>query len=484
MTEERNLSMLSDYYEFTMGNGYYNQGMKDTIAVFDAFYRTNPDKGGFAIFSGLEDIIDYIENIKFTDEDIEFFRENSNFSEGFLEYLKNFKFTGDMWAFKEGSAMFPGEPIVTVRAPIIEAQIIETYLLLSMNFNSLVATKTNRIVRAAEGRLVMEFGARRAQGPDASIKGARAAYIGGAPLTSNTISGKKYDIPVGGTMAHSWIQSFDSEYEAFKAFAENYPENCSLLVDTYDTLSSGIPNAIKVFKEIIEPQGYLNKSSIRIDSGDLAYLTKEARKILDKEGLSQTKIVASNSLDEYSIESLKSQGAKIDSFGIGERLITAKSDPVFGGVYKLVAIQKDKDSPVIPKIKVSDNVEKITTPGFKNVYRIYDKETGKAEADYITLRDEKVDDSQPLVIFDPHFTWKMKRMENYILRPMQVPIFLNGKRVYESPSIEEINEYCKSEVKSLWDEVKRFDQPHNYYVDLSHELWSLKQELILEGKSR
>lgn len=484
MTEIRNLSMLSDFYEFTMANGYFNQGMKDTIAVFDAFYRSNPDNAGFSIFSGLEDIIDYVENIHFTDEDINFLRENSNFSENFLEYLKTFKFTGDIWAFKEGSVMFPGEPILTVRAPIIEAQIIETYLLLSMNFNSLVATKTNRIVRAAEGRLVMEFGARRAQGPDASIKGARAAYIGGAPLTSNTLSGKKYNIPVGGTMAHSWIQSFDSEYEAFKVFAENYPENCSLLVDTYDTLSSGIPNAIKILKEIIEPKGFLSSSSIRIDSGDLAYLSKEARKMLDQAGLKETKIVASNSLDEYSIDSLKSQDAKIDAFGIGERLITAKSDPVFGGVYKLVAIQKSKNSEIIPKIKISDNVEKITTPGFKNVYRIYDKETGKAEADYITLEDEKIDESQPLVIFDPHFTWKMKRMENYTLRPMQVPIFLNGKKVYESPSIDKINEYCKSEVKSLWDEVKRFDQPHNYYVDLSHELWNLKQELILEGKSK
>lgn len=482
MTETRNLSMLSDFYEFTMGNGYFNLGMKDTIAVFDAFYRTNPDKAGFAIFSGLDDIINFIENIHFTEEDIEFFKKNSNFSEGFLNYLKNFKFTGDIWAFKEGSVIFPGEPIITVKAPIIQAQIIETYLLLSMNFNSLVATKTNRIVRAAEGKLVMEFGARRAQGPDASIKGARAAYIGGAPLTSNTLSGKTYQIPVGGTMAHSWIQSFDSEYEAFKAFTKFNPKNCSLLVDTYDTLSSGLPNAIKIFKEIIEKEGSLKSPSIRIDSGDLAYLSKEARKKLDQEGLEDVKIVASNSLDEYSIESLKSQNAKIDAFGIGERLITAKSDPVFGGVYKLVAIEKDNK--LIPKIKLSDNVEKITTPGFKNVYRIYDKDTGKAEADYITLKDEKINENEPLVIFDPHFTWKMKRMENYILRPVQVPIFINGKKVYESPSIEQINEYCKSEVKSLWDEVKRFDQPHNYYVDLSHDLWSLKQELILEGKSR
>lgn len=482
MEDKRNLSMLSDFYEFTMAYGYFNNNMQDDIAVFDAFYRSNPEEGGFSIFAGLDDIVRYVENIHFTDEDIEYFRKNSNFSEEFLQYLRDFKFTGDIRTFPEGSVMFPGEPIITVRAPIIEAQILETYLLLSMNFASLIATKTNRIVRAADGRLVMEFGARRAQGADASIKGARAAYIAGAPITSNTLSAQMYNIPPGGTMAHSRVQSFDSEYEAFKAYAEIYPHNCILLVDTYDTLASGVPNAIKILKEMIEPQGF--HGGVRIDSGDLAYLSKAARKMLDENGLTETKIVASNSLDEYRIKSLQQQGAKIDSYGIGERLITAKSDPVFGGVYKLVGIQKKGQKEMTSKIKVSDNVEKITTPGFKRVYRIYDKDTKKAEADYITLRDEVVDESQPLVIFDPHFTWKMKRMENYELREMQIPIFLNGKKVYESPSIEEINEYCKSEVKSLWDEVKRFDQPHNYYVDLSHELWSLKQQLILEAKSK
>lgn len=482
MKTNRNLSMLSDFYEFTMANGYFEMGMKDTIAVFDAFYRNNPDNGGFSIFAGLDDIIDYIENLSFSKEDIEYFRENTNFSEGFLNYLENFKFTGDVWAFPEGSAMFPSEPIITVRAPIIEAQIVETFILLSLNFNSLVATKTNRIVRAADGRLVMEFGARRAQGPDASIKGARAAYIAGAPITSNTYSSKIYNFPAGGTMAHSWVQSFDSEYEAFEKYAEIYPDNCTLLVDTYDTLGQGIPNAIKIFKEILKPQGL--SGGIRIDSGDLAYLSKEARKMLDEAGFEDAKICASNSLDEYKIDSLKQQNAKIDSFGIGERLITAKSDPVFGGVYKLAAIQKKGSDKLINKIKVSENVEKITTPGFKKVYRIYDKTTHKAEADYIALKSEDINENEALVIFDPHFTWKMKRMENYRLREMQVPIFIDGKKVYESPSMEEINEYCKSEVKSLWDEVKRFDEPHNYYVDLSRELWNLKQKLILEAKGK
>lgn len=480
MKKRRNLSMLSDFYEFTMAYGYFESNMKDTIAVFDAFYRQNPDGGGFAIFAGLEDIIDYVENIRFDEDDIDYFRENTNFSEDFLDYLKNFKFTGDIWAFPEGSAMFPSEPIITVRAPIIEAQIIETYLLLSLNYGSLVATKTNRIVRASKNRLVMEFGARRAQGPDAAVKGARAAFIAGAPITSNTLSSQMYKYPAGGTMAHSWVQSFNSEYEAFLAYAKLYPNNCTLLVDTYDVLKQGIPNAIKVFKEVLDPLG-LN-GGIRIDSGDLAYLSKEARKMLDDAGYEKASIVASNSLDEYKIESLLQQGAEIDSFGIGERLITAKSDPVFGGVYKLAQIE-DKNRK-IDKIKVSENVEKITTPGLKEVYRLYDKKTGKAEADYITLKEEKVDGSKPLVIFDPHFTWKMKRMENYELRKMQVPIFEKGKKVYEVPKIDEINEYCKSEVKSLWDEVKRFDQPHNYYVDLSHDLWSLKQNLIMKAMSK
>lgn len=480
MKEIRNLSMLSDYYEFTMANGYYENGMKDTIAVFDAFYRKNPDGGGYAIFAGLNDIISYIKNLHFTDEDIEYFRSQDHFTEGFLEYLRNFKFTGDVFAFPEGSVMFPGEPIITVKAPIIECSIIETYLLLSMNFNSLIATKTNRIVSSAGDRLVMEFGARRAQGADASITGARAAYIAGAPITSNTYSAKKYGFKASGTMAHSWIQAFDTEYEAFKTYAKMYPDNCILLIDTYDTLESGLVNAMKVFEEELVPKGLTG--GVRIDSGDLAYLSKEVRKRLDQNGFEDFKIVASNSLDEFKIESLLSQGAKIDSFGIGERLITAKSDPVFGGVYKLVATEKD--GKLKSKIKVSENVEKITTPGYKAVYRLYDKETGKAEADYIALRDEVVDDSEPLVIFDPLFTWKMKKMKNYTAREMQVPIFEKGELVYEEPSLDEIAEYRKSEVESLWDEVKRYDEPHNYYVDLSQELWNLKQKLILEAKSK
>ena len=480
MKEIRNLTMLSDFYEFTMANGYYENGMKDTVAVFDAFYRKNPDGGGYAIFAGLNDIISYIKNLHFTDEDIEYFKSQGDFSEGFLEYLRNFKFTGDVYAFPEGSVMFPGEPIVTVKAPIIECSIIETYLLLSMNFNSLIATKTNRIVSSAGDRLVMEFGARRAQGADASITGARAAYIAGAPITSNTYSAKKYGFKASGTMAHSWIQAFDSEYEAFKTYAKMYPENCILLIDTYDTLESGLVNAMKVFKEELLPKGLTG--GVRIDSGDLAYLSKEVRKRLDENGFEDFKIVASNSLDEFKIESLLAQGAKIDSFGIGERLITAKSDPVFGGVYKLVAVEKEVK--LEAKIKVSENVEKITTPGFKKVYRLYDTETGKAEADYIALRDEEIDDNEPLVIFDPLFTWKMKKMKNYKAREMQVPIFKDGDLVYNEPSLDEIASYRKEEVESLWDEVKRYDTPHNYYVDLSQKLWNLKQKLILEAKSK
>lgn len=480
MSEIRNLSMLSDFYEFTMAAGYFENGMKDRVAVFDAFYRKNPDGGGYAIFAGLNDVIDFIKNLHFTEDDIEYFRETENFSEDFLEYLSNFEFTGDVWAFPEGSVMFPGEPIITVKAPIIECSIIETYLLLSMNFNSLIATKTNRIVSSARGRLVMEFGARRAQGADASITGARAAFISGAPLTSNTYSSQKYGFKAAGTMAHSWIQAFDSEYEAFKTYARMYPDNCILLIDTYDTLESGLVNAMKVFKEELVPKGL--KGGVRIDSGDLAYLSKEVRKRLDENGLEDFTIVASNSLDEFKIESLLAQGAEIDSFGIGERLITAKSDPVFGGVYKLVAMEKDGD--LKAKIKVSENVEKITTPGFKKVYRLYDKKTGKAEADYIALAHEEVDDSKPLVIFDPLFTWKMKKMKDFRAREMQVQIFENGKLVYDEPDLEEIAEYRKEEVASLWDEVKRYDSPHNYYVDLSQDLWNLKQKLILEAKSK
>ena len=478
MKENRNLSMLSDFYEFTMANGYFNKGMKDTIAIFDAFYRSNPNDGGYSIFAGLNDIIDFIENLSFSDEDIAYLKEMGDFSDGFLEYLRDFKFTGDVWAYPEGSVIFPNEPIITVKAPIIECSILETYLLLSMNFNSLIATKTSRIVKAAGKRLVMEFGARRAQGADASLTGARAAYIGGAPVSSNTLSAKRYGFKPAGTMAHSWVQAFDSEYEAFKTYAEIYPENCVLLIDTYDTINSGLPNAMKVFKEVLKPKGL--SGGVRIDSGDLAYLSKEVRKILDENGFTDTKIVASNSLDEFKINSLLSQGAQIDSFGIGERLITSKSDPVFGGVYKLVGLYEDNK--LKSKIKVSENVEKITTPGFKKVYRLYDKSTGKAEADYITLVDEKVDDSKPLVIFDPLFTWKMKKMDNYKARPMQEPIFEDGKLVYDQPGIEEIRDYCQSELDSLWDEVKRFDQPHNYYVDLSQDLWNLKQDLILKAK--
>lgn len=479
-SDKRNLSMLSDFYEFTMANAFYNLGYEKTEAVFDAFFRKVPDGGGFAIFAGLGQIIDYICNLHFDDEDIDFLRSKNLFSEDFLNYLKNFRFTGDIYAFEEGSVIFPSEPVITVKAPIIEAIIIETMILLSLNHQSLIATKANRIVRASEGRAVLEFGARRAQGVDASLYGARSAYIAGLNSTSNTLSAMDFDIPPSGTMAHSWVQSFDTEIEAFRAYAQMYPENCTLLVDTYDTLKSGIPNAIKVFNECLKDKGFTG--NIRLDSGDMAYLSKASRKMLDDAGFTESKIIASNSLDEFKIQSLIKQNAKIDAFGVGERLICAKSEPVFGGVYKLVAIEKEGE--LKPRIKVSDNVEKITTPGFKEVYRIYDKETGKAEADYITLKDEKIDPKKALVIFDPNFTWKMKRLENYEIKKLQVKIFENGKLVYKQKTLDEINKFCKSEVKSLWDEVKRFDLPHNYYVDLSHDLWSLKQKLILDIKAK
>ncbi len=479
--KEKNLSMLCDFYEFTMGNGYFKNGFWKKQTYFDVFYRSVPDKGGFAIACGLEQVIDYIENLKFNLEDIEYFRSKGFFDEEFLKYLSNFKFTGDIYAVPEGTPIFPNEPIMTIKAPAIEAQIIETFVLLAINHQSLIATKANRIVRAAEGRTVLEFGSRRAQGNDGAIIGARAAYIGGCDGTACTLSDEIYGIPAGGTMAHSWVQMFDSEYEAFETYCKIYPNNATLLVDTYNTLKSGIPNAIKAFKEILIPQG-INNFAVRLDSGDIAYLSKKARKMLDDAGLKNCKIVASNSLDEYLIRDLLIQGAKIDIFGVGERLITSESTPVFGGVYKLAAVEDNNK--IIPKIKLSENVSKITNPHFKKVYRIYDNESGKAIADQLCVYDENIDTSKPLTIFDPHNIWKKQTITNFSIKELLIPIFKNGKKVYNSPTINEIKNYCAKQVDSLWDEVKRFENPHNYYVDLSEKLWSIKNTLIAQNNCK
>ena len=475
-SDKLNLTMLCDFYELTMGNGYFERGYKDRICYFDVFFRQCPDGGGFAIAAGLEQIVQYIRDLHFDPEDIEYLRGRNLFCEEFLQYLANFRFTGDIWAVPEGTPIFPKEPIITVRAPAIEAQLIETFLLLSINHQSLIATKANRVVRAAEGRTVLEFGSRRAQGADAAILGARAAYIGGCNGTACTISDQLYGVYAGGTMAHAWVQMFDSEYEAFKAYCEIYPTNAVLLVDTYNTLHSGVPNAIKAFNEVLKPMG-ITKCGIRLDSGDMAYLTQQARKMLDDAGWTECQISVSNSLDEYIIQDILRQGAKIDMFGVGERLITARSEPVFGGVYKLAAVE-DADGNIQPKIKISENVGKITNPHFKKLYRFYGNDTGKAIADYLCVHDEVVDDSKDLTIFDPDATWKTKTVYNYTARELQVPIFKNGELVYSLPSLEEIKAYCMKEVDALWDEVKRFDNPHTYYVDLSQKLWDIKYDLL------
>ena len=475
-----NLTMLCDYYELTMGNGYFDHNMGDKITYFDVFYRQNPDMGGFAICAGLEQVVEYIQNLHFEPEDIEYLRGRNMFSEEFLDYLKNFKFEGDIWAIPEGTPVFPREPIMTVRAPAIQAQLIETYVLLELNHQSLIATKANRICRAAEGRTVLEFGSRRAQGIDGAVTGARAAYIGGCAGTACAVSDTRYGVPAGGTMAHSWVQMFDTEYEAFKAYCETYPTNATLLVDTYNSLKSGVPNAIKAFNEVLKPLG-ITKCGIRFDSGDMAYLTRKARVMLDEAGWPECKITVSNALDERLITELLLQGAKIDAFGVGERLITSKSDPVFGGVYKLCAVENEKGE-VIPKIKISENVGKITNPGFKRVYRLFDKETGMAEADYITLYDEVVDDTKPLEICDPEARWKTKVMHGFNAVELQVPVFKNGELVYKLPTLEEIKRTCAYGVSTLWPEVKRCDFPHQYYVDLSAKLMALKDEMLKQGR--
>ena len=478
---DMNYTLLCDFYELTMANGYFELGKADEISYFDVFYRKVPDGGGFAIAAGLEQVIDYIKKLKFTDEDIDFLRSKNLFSEGFLEYLRGFRFTGDIYAVPEGTPIFPGEPIMTVRAPSVEAQFIETYILLCLNHQSLIATKANRIVRAAQGRSVMEFGSRRAQGSDGAILGARAAYIGGCSSTACTISDKMFGIPAVGTMAHSWVQMFDTEYEAFESYCKKYPNNATLLVDTYDVLKSGVPNAIKAFDKVLKPLG-IKKCGIRLDSGDITYLSKKARKMLDEAGYTECKIVVSNSLDEVLIRDLMLQGARIDLFGVGERLITAKSNPVFGGVYKLVAVEKNGN--IIPKIKISENPEKITNPHFKKVYRIFDNETGTAIADQLCVYDETIDENSPLELFDPVQVWKTKTVTNFTAKELLVPVFKDGECVYESPSIHEIRDYCKAQIMTLWDEVKRFENPHRYYVDLSRKLWDIKQELLMNrGKN-
>lgn len=476
--DSRNLTMLTDFYELTMANGYFKNGFKDTIAYFDMFFRTIPDGGGYVIMAGVEQLVDYFRNLSFSKEDIDYLR-GKGFSKDFLDYLANFRFACDVWTVPEGTPIFPGEPIVKVKGPVIQAQFVETMVLLTINHQSLIATKANRVVRAAQGRAVMEFGSRRAQGFDGAVYGARAAYIGGCAGTACTISDEMFGTPALGTMAHSWVQLFDSEYDAFKAYAEEYPDACTLLVDTYNVLHSGVPNAIKVFDEVLAPMGKRPKG-IRIDSGDIAYLSRKARKMLDDAGYPDCSIVASNSLDEYIIRDMLLQGAKVDSFGVGERLITSSSSPVLGGVYKLCAVEKDGE--IIPKIKLSENVQKITTPGNKRVYRLYDRESGKAAADLITLASETVDDSRPYELFDPDFTWKRKTLTNYTARELLEPLFRKGECVYKERNIEEIKSYCREQIDTLWDEVTRFENPHNYYVDLSQQLWDVKHELLRKNK--
>ena len=475
-----NLTMLCDFYELTMGNGYFVSGMQDRMTYFDVFFRDVPDGGGFAIAAGLEQIIYYVQNLHFDEEDIAYLRGRGIFSEEFLEYLRNFKFTGDIWAVPEGTPIFPREPIFTIRASAIQAQLLETYLLLEFNHQSLIATKANRICRAAEGRAVLEFGSRRAQGIAGAVTGARAAFIGGCAGTACTVSDQIYGVPAAGTMAHSWVQMFDSEYEAFVTYCKAYPTNAVLLVDTYNTLKSGIPNAIRAFNQVLKPLG-ITKCGIRLDSGDMAYLTQKARVMLDEAGWTECTITVSNSLDERLITELFHQGAKIDAFGVGERLITSKSAPVFGGVYKLCAVEDDGGN-IIPKIKISENVGKITNPGFKKFYRFYNRETGMAEADYICMHDETVDDSQPLEICDPQSRWKRKTMENFRAYEMMVPIFKDGQLVYKLPSLKEIKTYCAYQVSTLGPEVKRFDYPHQYYVDLSPKLMELKDKMLSEAR--
>ena len=476
----KDLTMLMDLYEMTMANGILTSDMRDTITYFDMFFRRVPDEGGFAIMAGLEQLIEYFNNLKFTKEDIEYLKSLNLFCDEFIEYLESFKFECDVWAIPEGTPIFPSEPILTVRGPAMQAFMVETMVLLTINHQSLIATKSNRIVTAAQGRVVMEFGARRAHGYDAAVYGARAAVIGGCTGTSCVKSAKEFGVKASGTMAHSWVQLYEDEYTAFKTYAERYPDSCMLLVDTYNVLKSGIPNAIRVFDEVLKPLGK-RPLGIRIDSGDITYITGKVRKMLDDAGYSDCKICVSNSLDEYLIRDMIMQGAKVDSFGVGERLITASSESVFGGVYKLAAVEKDGE--IIPKIKISENTAKITIPGVKIPWRLFDNETGKAIADVITLNHEKIDDTKPYEIFDPVHTWKRKTVENFTAKKLQVKVFQQGKQVYVSPSVTEISKYRAEQVGKLWDEVKRFEKPHTYYVDLSEDLWNQRNELLIKHRA-
>lgn len=476
MKAKTNLTMLCDFYELTMANGYFKTGLQDRICYFDVFFRTVPDKAGFALAAGLAQVIEYIQNLHFDAEDIDYLRGKGLFDEDFLAFLSDFRFTGDIWAMPEGTPVFPNEPILTVRAPAIQAQFIETFVLLSLNHQCLIATKSNRIVRAAEGRPVAEFGSRRAQGADGALLGARASYIAGCSATACTMADQRYGSPAMGTMAHSWVQMFEDEYTAFETYCKLYPNNATLLVDTYNVLKSGVPNAILAFKNVLQPLG-IKKCAIRLDSGDLTYLSQRARQMLDDAGLYECKILASNALDEYIIRDLVRQGARIDSFGVGERLITSRSEPVFGGVYKLVAVE-GADGSIEPKIKISENPVKITTPHFKKVYRIYSAGTGKAEADLVCLHDEQLDFTQPLELFDPNATWKRKVFTDIKVHSLLEPIFVAGELVYEIPDLQASRYYCQRQVDALWDEVKRFENPHTYYVDLSQKLWTIKHDLL------
>lgn len=467
--------MICDFYEFTMGNGYFLSGFKDRITVFDVFFRSVPDGAGFAIAAGLEQVISYVKELHFDDDDIAYFRSKKIFDEKFLEYLCEFKFTGDIYAVPEGTPVFPNEPILIVKAPALQAQILETFILLTLNHQSLIATKASRVCRAALGRAVLEFGSRRAQGGDAAVLGARAAYIGGCAGTACTLTDEQYTVPAGGTMAHSWVQMFDSEYEAFKTYCEIYPTNAVLLVDTYNVIKSGVPNAIRAIKDVLLPKG-ITHFGIRLDSGDIAYLSKRARKMLDDAGLPGCKIYVSNSLDEFTITSLMAEGAPIDVFGVGERMITSASNPVFGCVYKLAAVEENGE--LIPKIKISEDAVKVTNPHFKKVYRLIDNTSKKAVADLLCVYDEVIDERNPLTIFDPMNTWKTSTLKNFTARELLVPIFKDGSLVYDVPAISEVKAYCAKELEEIWDEVKRFDNPHRYYVDLSEKLWNIKKELI------
>lgn len=474
----RNLSLMTELYEFTLANGYFENGMAEQIAYFDLFFRKVPDKGGFAVFAGLSQIIEYIKNLTFKEEDLQYLRDNG-FSEKFTDYLRDFKFTCDVWSVPEGTPVFPNEPVIKVRGPIVQAQLLETILLICMNHQSLIATKANRLVRAAKGIAVAEFGTRRAASFDSAFYGSRAAYIGGCIGTSGIKQSRQFNIPMINTMIHSWVQMFDSEYEAFCEYARRYPDNCTLVVDTYDTLRSGIPNAVRAFDDVLKPLGK-RPVSVRIDSGDITYLSKKVRKMLDEAGYPDCEIAASNSLDEYIINDMILQGAKVDCFIVGERLINSASSPLFSGVYKLCAVEKNGS--ILPKINLSENVSKITTPHSKMLYRLFDRETGKAIADVLTLEDEIIDESKPYTLFDPDFTWKRKEVEGFVARKLLVPVFKGGKCVYAEPSVETIREYCSEQIDNLWEEVKRFENPHTYYVDLSEKLWRVRKNLIEEHK--